>query len=458
MDLESKIVEGFLFDENFCRKVLPHTDVKYFENRVYQFIVREVSEYFAKYNKLPSKDIIEISALERKDLTQSDASEIPKTLVELENKGTNIDWLVEQSEKYFQKRSVYLAILESIHIIDGKDGKRSEDSIPSLLQDALAVSFDTQIGHDYLEDINERYEFYHSKEEGIPFDLEILNRILDDVGLRKGTLSAVCAMTGGGKSVFMCHTAANALRQGKNVLYITLEMSETRIAQRIDANLMNVPMNVLKTLDRDAFQTKIDKIKSKTMGKLIIKEYPTGSAHAGHFRALIEELKVKRRFKPDLIVVDYLGICASQRVKNSAANSYTVLGSVAEELRSLGQEYKVPVLTGIQINRGGIGNSDIDMTDTSDSMKIVHALDVYLAMIRTEELDELGQVMIKQLKNRYGDPGLYKRFVLGMDASKSLLFDVEQNAQKSFGDSNDDDTPLFDRSKTKTVNADKFKF
>lgn len=456
MDLESKIVEGFLFDENFCRKVLPHTDVKYFENRVYQFIVREVSEYFAKYNKLPSKDIIEISALERKDLTQPDASEIPKTLFELENKGTNIDWLVEQSEKYFQKRSVYLAILESIHIIDGKDGKRSEDSIPSLLQDALAVSFDTQIGHDYLEDINERYDFYHSKEEGVEFDLSELNRITDGVGMRKSTLTAVAARTGGGKSVFMCHAAANTLKQGKNVLYISLEMAEQRIAQRIDANLLNIPMNTLKTLDRDSFQTKIDKIKSKTLGKLIIKEYPMGSAHAGHFRALIEDLKTKRGFVPDLIVVDYLGICASQRVKNVAANSYTILGSVAEELRSLAQEYKVPVLTGVQINRGGIESSDIDMTDTSESMKIVFSLDLYFGMIRTEELDEMGQVMVKILKNRYGNNG--QKFVLGVDFGKSLLFDVEQNAQKSFGASNDGDTPLFDRSKTKTVNADKFKF
>ncbi|MHB8123407.1 MAG: DnaB-like helicase C-terminal domain-containing protein [Desulfuromonadaceae bacterium] len=459
MRIEDKIISGLIHDEEFCRKVLPFTKTEFFEERNDQFIVREVTNYFNKYNKLITRDILEIEILNRKDLNQSDAKEIPEYIKKISTEPTNNEWLMTETEKFYQKRAVYLAILDSIQIIDGEDSKRSEDAIPSLLQDALALTFDTQVGHDYTEDADARFDFYHSKEEGIPFDVELLNKITGDVGLRKRTLSAIAGRTGGGKSVAMCHVAASTLKQGKNVLYISLEMSEQRVAERIDANLMNVRMSDLRHLDRDTFNTKIDKLKAKSIGKLIIKEYPTGSAHAGHFRALIEELKAKKNFKADLIVIDYLGICASQRVKNSSANSYTVLGSVAEELRSLGQEYDVPVLTGMQINRGGVDSSDMDMTDTSDSMKVVHSLDLYLGIIRTDELDELGQVMVKQLKNRYGDPNLYKRFVIGMDASKSLLYDVEQSAQDNINDSgqSQDDGPAFDKTRSgKRVSAEKF--
>lgn len=456
MNLEEKIVENLVFSEEFCRKVLPHTQSKYFEDHVNRVIVNEVADYFAKYNKPISKDILEIQCLARTDLTQNDARAIPEFIAKLERTETNLDWLITETEKYYQKRSVYNAILDSIQIIDGADKKRSEDAIPSLLSEALAVSFDMQVGHDYLQDSDKRFDFYHSKEEGIPFDLERMNHITDGAGMRKSTLSCVASRTGGGKSVLMCHVAANTLRQGGNVLYITLEMAEERIAQRIDANLMNVPMKSLKTMDRDTFNTKLDKLRAKTNGKLVIKEYPMGSAHAGHFRALIEELKIKRAFTPDLIVVDYLGICASQRVKTNSANSYTIYGSVAEELRSLAQEYKLPVLTGVQINRAGIESSDIDMTDTSESMKIVHSLDLYFGFVRTEELDEMGQILVKILKNRYGEQG-YK-FVLGVDFSKSLLYDVEQSAQHGIHQTQPtNDEPLFDRSR-KPVNAEKFKF
>lgn len=461
MQLEDKIISSLIFNEDFCRKVLPFTKVEYFEDHTHQIIVREINDFFAKYNKIITKDILEIELLSRKDLTQNDAKEIPKYISGIVKTEDNFDWLVSHAEKLYQKRAVYNAILESIQILDSKDSKKSEDGIPSMLQEALAVTFDMQIGHDYIEDSDSRYDFYHKKEEGILFDIDIFNKITGGIGLRSKTLTAIAARTGGGKSVGMCHVAASTLKQGKNVLYISLEMAEERVAERIDANLMNIPMSSLRNMNRDIFQTKIEKIKEKTHGKLIIKEYPMGAAHAGHFRALIEELKTKLGFIPELIVIDYLGICASQRVKNSTANSYTILGSVAEELRSLAQEYDVPVLTGVQINRGGIDSSDIDMTDTSDSMKIVHSLDLYIGFIRTDELDELGQILVKQLKNRYGDPNFYKKFVIGMDASKSMLYDVEQSAQNGISDSGtkDDDTPLFDKSKFgKRLNTEHFNF
>lgn len=448
MTLEDKVISNLIFNEEFCRKVLPFTKVQYFEDHTHQVIVREIMDYFTEYNKTITKDILEIEVMGRKDLTQNDAKVLPRYIADIEPAQDNVDWLLHETEKFYQKRAVYLAILDSIHIIDGKDSKRSEDAIPSMLQDALAVTFDMQVGHDYLEDSDARYDFYHTKEDGIPFDLELFNKITGGVGLRPKTLNCVAARTGGGKSIFMCHVAASTLMQGKNVLYITMEMSEERIAERIDANLFNTPIQDLRDLPRDIFNTRVTKIKNKTQGRLIVKEYPTSSAHAGHFRALIEELKAKKGFAPDLICIDYLNICASQRVRNAMANSYTIMKSIAEELRALAVEYNVPLLTATQLNRGGIDSTDVDMTDTSESMGIVHALDMYFALIRTEELDELNQVLVKQLKNRYGDPGHYKRFVIGLDASKMKFYDVEQNAQKNLSDAGqDDDVPLFDKSK-----------
>jgi replicative DNA helicase len=366
MTLEDKIISNLVYSEEFCRKVLPFTKPSYFEDHTHQIIVSEIAKYFTEYNKQITKDILEIGVLSRKDLTQNDAKEVPKYIASIERKEDNVEWLLNETEKFYQKRAVYLAILDSIQIIDGTDKRHSEDAIPSLLQDALAVTFDMQVGHDYLEDVESRYDFYHRKEDGIPFDLELFNKITGGVGLRRKTVTCVAARTGGGKSIFMCHAAAAALMQGKNVLYISMEMSEERIAERIDANLFNTPIQDLRDLPRDVFENRINKIRNKTQGRLIVKEYPTSSAHAGHFRALIEELKTKKSFVPDMICVDYLNICASQRVKNAMANSYTIMKSIAEELRALAVEYNVPLLTATQLNRGGITSSDVEMTDTSE--------------------------------------------------------------------------------------------
>lgn len=452
MRLEDKIIAGLIYDEDFTRKVLPFIKAEYFESRNDQLIVKEIIKFFADYNKPATKDIIEIEVLNRKDITQKEAKEIPEVLKSLEHGEKNTDWLLHETEKFFQKRAVFLAILNSIQIIEGKDTKHNEDAIPSLLQEALAVTFDMQVGHDYLEDSDARYNFYNKKEEGIKFDLDLLNKITGGVGLRKSTLTAIASRTGGGKSLMMCHVSASTLMQGKNVLYISMEMSEERIAERIDANLFNTPIQQLRNLDKSTFDSRLQRVRDKTQGRLVIKEYPTGSAHAGHFRALIEELKAKKNFIPDLVVIDYINICASQRIRNSSnANSYTIIKSIAEEIRAIAQEYQVPILSATQLNRGGIDSSDVEMTDTSESMGLVHSLDLYFALIRTEELDQLNQVLVKQLKNRYGDPNMYKRFVVGLDASKMKFYDVEQSAQKNISDSGkpeeEDDAPVFDSSK-----------
>lgn len=367
MRLEDKIIAGLIYDEEFTRKVLPFIKAEYFEARNDQVIVKEIIKFFSDYNKLASKDIIEIEVLNRKDISQKEAKEIPELLKGLDYNEKNTDWLLHETEKFFQKRAVFIAILNSIQIIEGNDTKHTEDAIPSLLQEALAVTFDMQVGHDYLEDSDARYDFYNKKEEGIKFDLDLLNRITGGVGLRKSTLTAIASKTGGGKSLMMCHISAATLMQGKNVLYITMEMSEERIAERIDANLFNTPIQNLRSLDKATFDSRVQRIRDKTQGRLVVKEYPTGSAHAGHFRALIEELKAKKNFIPDLVVIDYLNICSSQRIRNSSnANSYTIIKSIAEEIRAIAQEYKFPILTATQLNRGGIDSSDVEMTDTSE--------------------------------------------------------------------------------------------
>lgn len=452
MRLEDKIIAGLIHDEDFTRKVMPFIKTEYFENRTDQILVKEITKFFTEYNKLATKDILEIEALGRKDLTHKEAKEIPEFIASLEHSEKNTDWLLHETEKFFQKRAVFIAILNSIQIIEGKDSKHSEDAIPSMLQEALAVTFDMQVGHDYIEDSDDRYDFYHKKEEGIQFDLDLLNKITGGVGLRKSTLTAIASRTGGGKSLMMCHVAASTLMQGKNVLYISAEMSEERIAERIDANLFNTPIQNLRDLDKKTFDARIQKIRNKTQGRLVVKEYPTGAAHAGHFRALIEELKAKKDFKPDLVIIDYINICASQRVRSTSnANSYTIIKSIAEEIRAIAQEYQIPILSATQLNRGGIDSSDVEMTDTSESMGLVHSLDLYIALIRTEELDQLNQVLVKQLKNRYGDPNMYKRFVLGLDASRMKFYDVEQSAQQNISGAgkkdDDDDVPAFDKSK-----------
>jgi archaellum biogenesis ATPase FlaH len=409
-------------------------------------IVDEILAFFAKYNKLPTRDIIKIELNNRRDITDKELIEANQLVDSLRPDRTDLDWLIEKTEKFCKDRAVYNAILKSIKIIDGKDDKLSQEAIPKILADALAVSFDQHVGHDYINDAETRYEFYHRVEEKLPFDLEMMNKITAG-GLSKKSLNVCLAGTGAGKSLFMCHVAASTLMQGRNVLYITMEMAEERIAERIDANLMNLSIDELKVIDKTVFDSRIAKLAAKTQGKLIVKEYPTASAHSGHFRALIEDLKAKRNFTPDIVIVDYLNICASARLKiGSSVNSYLYIKSIAEELRGLAVEYNVPILTATQTTRNGYDNSDVGLTDTSESFGLPATADLMFALIRSEQLDQLNQIMIKQLKNRYADPSRYKRFVVGVDRSKMKLFDVEECAQQGLVDSGQDDTPVFDNS------------
>ena len=366
-NIEHKIISGLLHDEEYCRKVAPFIEPSYFSDHNDAVIAHEITKFFNKYNKLPTKDIIKIELANRKDISDQDLGHCVDLVANLSHEPIkNRDWLIEKSEKFCRDRAIYNAILDSIKIIDGREQKLSQDSIPKILQDALAVSFDTNIGHDYINNAEERFEFYHRKEEKVAFDIDLLNKITSG-GLSKKTLSCLLAETGGGKSLVMCHMAAAALLQGNNVLYITMEMAEERIGERIDANLLNLTMNELHTVDKDVFNNKILKVQDKTQGKLIIKEYPTASAHSGHFRALIEELKMKRDFIPDIVIIDYLNICASARMKlGGSVNTYSYIKSIAEELRGLAIEYNIPILTATQSNRSGFSNSDVDMTNVSE--------------------------------------------------------------------------------------------
>lgn len=419
------------------RKVFPFLKREYFLDEVDAIVFDEIEKFINKYNSCPSIEALQIQISNSDKIPEYTFESIEKVINDLkERDDTKLDWLIDQTEKFCKDKSVYNAILKSIQIIEGKDKTVSEDGIPSILQDALAVCFDTNIGHDYLENVDERWDFYHRAESRIPFDIELLNKITNG-GLPNKTLSVIMSMSGGGKSLAMCHMAAANLNLGKNVLYITMEMAEERIAERIDANLMNVGLVDLKDLPKQMFKTRIEKIQSKTQGKLIIKEYPTAGAHAGHFRSLLNELALKKSFFPNIIYIDYLNICASSRYKaSSAVNSYTLVKSIAEELRGMAVEYDLPIVSATQVTRSGYGASDIDMTDTSESMGLVHTVDVLLALITTEELDNMGQVMIKQLKNRFGDPNLYKRFVVGMDRSKMKLYDVATSAQDNISGAN----------------------
>lgn len=434
--IEQSIISHLLYNDLYCRKVIPFLKSEYFDNKNEKIIFEAINSFFTKYGKPSTHEILNLEISQRKDLTETEVKETIEIVDAIEATPVNAQWLVDQTEKFCKDKAVYNAIFQSIVIMDGKDKLRQPDAIPSILSEALAICFDENVGHDYLSDGDNRFDYYHNPEVGIKFDIDLLNKITGGVGLRKKTLSCIAAQTGGGKSLVMCHIAARTLMQGKNVLYISMEMSEERVAERVDANLFNTPIGQLKDLDKASFDARLGKVMSKTTGKLIIKEYPTSNAHAGHFRALLEELKNKRSFKPDLVVVDYLNICASQRIKASSnANSYTTVKAIAEELRSLSVEYDVPFLTATQVNRGGINNSDIEMTDTSESMGLVHALDLYIAVIRTEELDELNQIMVKQLKNRYGDLSFYKRFLVGIDRSRMRLYNVEDSAQSGISDS-----------------------
>ena len=437
MNLEVTILSNLVFNSEYSRKVLPFIRQDYFNDHSYKIIFLEIHEYITQYDALPSLNALGIECQERTDLTEEQFKEVLEVLNVLSDEEADLDWRVDTTEKWCQERAIYLSLMESVKIADGQDTKRDKGAIPQILSEALGVSFDQNIGHDYVVDAGERFEFYHKKEEKIPFDLEFFNKITKG-GLPNKTLNIALAGTGVGKSLFMCHVAASALLQGKNVLYITLEMAEEKIAERIDSNLLNIPIQKLHDLPRVMFDSKIRNLAKKTQGKLIIKEYPTASAHVGHFKALLGELALKRSIKPDIIFVDYLNICASQRYKGSIVNSYTYVKAIAEELRGLAVETNVPIVSATQTTRSGFGSSDVDLTDTSESFGLPATADLMFALISTEELEEMNQIMVKQLKNRYNDPTMNKRFCVGIDRAKMRLYDVEDSAQTDIQDSGQD--------------------
>ena len=446
--IEQTILRKLLTDDDYMRKVLPFIKAEYFEGP-YKTLFKEAGKFVDKYNKLPTRESFLVELNEHSNLSNeafSTAVDIAQNLFD----GDEVDekWLIENTEKWCQDRAIYNAVMESITIIDGKHEKLTKNALPSLLQDALGVAFDTKVGHDYVEQAGERFEFYHKEEDRIPFDLEYFNRITKG-GVPNKTLNVCLAGTGVGKSLFMCHVAAAALTEGHNVLYITMEMAEERIAERIDANLLNVPIDQLDKMSKDMFTAKVADLARKTTGKLIIKEYPTGAAHAGHFRALLNELKLKKQFEPNIIFIDYLNICSSSRMKGlgGAINSYSYIKAIAEELRGLAVEFELPIFSATQTNRSGYSNSDVGLEDTSESFGLPATADLMFALITSEELERVGQLMVKQLKNRYNDPTSYRRFVIGVDRSKMRLYDIEENKQTLT-----DDTPVFD----KAPNGQKF--
>ena len=449
MRIEQTILANLIHNEEYCRKVIPFLKKEYFQDHKEAVIISEIVNFFNKYNKPATKEILSIEVGNRKDLNDKELAELNSLIDAFQPQLINEDWILENTEKFCKDKAVYNAILKSIGIIDGRDKIHTQDAIPSILSEALGVCFDNHVGHDYISDSASRYEFYHRIEEKIAFDLEMFNKITKG-GLSRKTLNIALAGTGVGKSLFMCHVAAGALTQGHNVLYITMEMAEERIAERIDANLLNLTMDELKVVDKDIFDSRLDKIAKKTQGTLIIKEYPTASAHAGHFRALLEELKLKREFVPDIVFIDYLNICGSQRMKQGGSiNSYTYIKAIAEELRGLAVEYNVPIVSATQTTRSGFANSDPGLEDTSESFGLPATADFMFALVSNEELEGLNQIIVKQLKNRYNDPSYYKRFVIGIDRAKMKLYDVEASAQEGLSDSRQntkDDVPMFDKS------------
>jgi replicative DNA helicase len=437
--IETTILRNLIYSEDYSRKVIPFIQPDYFEQKTEKVIFEEIVQFIVKYGSAITIEALNIQVENRTDLTEEQIKKIREINKSLNDSVVDKQWLLDTTEKWCRDRAIYLALMESIHIADGNNEKKNRDAIPSILSDALAVSFDNNIGHDYLQNYEERYEFYHRKEDKIEFDLEYFNKITKG-GLPNKTLNIALAGTGVGKSLFMCHVAASVLLQGRNVLYITMEMSEERIAERIDANLLNVPIQQLIDLPRQMFENKVTNLSKKTQGSLIIKEYPTASAHSGHFKALLNELALKKSFRPDIIFIDYLNICASSRYKtNLSVNSYSYIKAIAEELRGLAVEFNVPIVSATQTTRSGYGNSDVELTDTSESFGLPATADLMFALISTEELEALGQIMVKQLKNRYNDPTIYKRFIVGIDRAKMRLYDCEQTAQKDILDSGQDE-------------------
>jgi replicative DNA helicase len=428
--IEFLILRNLLHNEEYIRKVIPFIKSEYFEDKNQKIVFEEIHSFVLEYNQPATKEVLCIEIEKRIDINEQEFKEIIQVISCLEDVATEFNWLVDTTEKWCRDRAIYLALMESIHITDGKDAKKNRDSIPTILSEALAVSFDTHIGHDYLLDYEQRYESYHRKEEKIEFDLEYFNKITKG-GLPNKTLNIALAGTGVGKSLFMCHVASSVLLQGRNVLYITLEMAEERIAERIDANLLNVPIQDIGDLPKQMFENKINSLAKKTQGTLIIKEYPTASAHSGHFKSLLNELALKKSFRPDIIFIDYLNICASSRFKGgSNINSYTLVKSIAEELRGLAVEFNVPIMSATQTTRSGFGSSDVELTDTSESFGLPATADLMFALISTEDLEGLGQILVKQLKNRYNDPTIHKRFVVGIDRAKMRLYDCRTICSK----------------------------
>jgi len=433
--IENYIISTLVQESEFARKTLPFLKKDYFSDDGQKVIFELIKQFVEKYNKVPNKAVLSVDLDELKGLNQTTYDQAKECIKQI---GTNpvVDeqWLLDNTERFCQDKAIYNAIMDSIKIMDNQKEQQSRGAIPKLLSDALAVSFDQHIGHDFLEDSATRFENYHKKEKRIPFDLEYLNKITKG-GLPRKTLNIILAGTGVGKSLAMCHMAAHNLSSGQNVLYITMEMAEEKIAERIDANLLDVTLDELAVLTKDAYNKKIERFKNKTTGKLIIKEYPTASAGSANFRHLINELRLKRNFKPDIIYIDYLNICSSSRLKASAnVNSYTYVKAIAEELRGLGVEFDVPIVSATQTNRTGFTNTDVGLEDTSESFGLPATADIMIALITTEELDKLNQIMIKQLKNRYSDPTKFKRFVVGVDKGKMKLYDVEMGAQSNIMD------------------------
>jgi replicative DNA helicase len=441
MKLETTILKHLIYSEDYLRKVLPFLKEEYFSDRTEKAIYNEITSFTSTYNVPPSIEALGLAIKDLRNITDAEVEKCEEYLKEIEqtkSEQSQIQWLVDKTEKFCQEKAIYNAVLGSISILDGKDKTHDKGQIPKILSDALGVTFDTSVGHDYLENSDERYEFYHRKEERIPFDLDYFNKITKG-GLPAKTLNIALAGTGVGKSLFMCHVAAGAMSQGRNVLYITMEMAEEKIAERIDANLLNVSLDDLTDLSKEMYDKKVAKVKSKTTGKLIIKEYPTASASATHFRTLLNELNLKKSFVPHIIFIDYLNICCSSRIKaGSNINSYTYVKSIAEELRGLAVEYNVPIVSATQTTRSGFSSSDPGLEDTSESFGLPATADLMFALISSEELEELGQIMVKQLKNRYNDPTYYKRFTLGVDRSKMRLYDVEQSGQDGLADAGQD--------------------
>ena len=437
--IENTVLRNLIFNEDYSRKVIPFIQPDYFEQRTEKVIFEEIVKFISKYGSAITIEALNIEVENRTDLNETEIKEIRQINHNFDDSPVDSKWVLDTTEKWCRDRAIYLALMESIHIADGNNDKKNRDAIPSILSNALAVSFDNNIGHDYLQNYEERYEYYHRQEDKIEFDLEYFNKITKG-GLPNKTLNIALAGTGVGKSLFMCHVASSVLLQGRNVLYITMEMAEEKIAERIDANLLNVPIQQLAELPKGMFENKITNLAKKTQGSLIIKEYPTASAHSGHFKALLNELALKKSFRPDIIFIDYLNICASSRYKsNLSVNSYSYIKAIAEELRGLAVEFNVPIVSATQTTRSGYGNSDVELTDTSESFGLPATADLMFALISTEELEGLNQIMVKQLKNRYNDPTVYKRFIVGIDRAKMRLYDCEQTAQKDILDSGQDD-------------------